>query len=214
MNSTADGESRTLQSSGEWMLERSICHRVMQALGPCSVDLFATRLNNQLERYVSWRPDPFAIATDTFTIPWQEEVGYAFPPFALIGRCLQKVRQEGCVLVLVTPVWDTQPWYPILLDLPVGYPLLLPLHNRLLVDPFNSVHPLVAQRQLRLAAWKLSGNPTLQREFQSKLQNSSNLDGAQVPIKLISQVGSSGLAGVLKGRLIPFREMSSIFSNF
>ena len=84
------------------------------------MDLFATRLNNQLGRYVSWRPDPFAVATDAFAISWQGEVGYAFPPFALIGKCLQKVRQEKCTVVLVTPVWDAQPWYPVLLDLLIG----------------------------------------------------------------------------------------------
>ena len=67
LNSIADGESRTLQLSVEWMLERSICRGVIQILGPCSVDLFATHLNNQLRKYISWRPDPFAVATDAFT---------------------------------------------------------------------------------------------------------------------------------------------------
>ncbi len=26
-----------------------------------------------------------------------------------IGKCLQKIRQEDCAVVLVTPTWDTQP---------------------------------------------------------------------------------------------------------
>ena len=159
-NTIADMESRTLHSPAEWMLERSICHRVMQTLGPCSIDLFATRLNNQLERYISWRPDPFAIATDAFRSSWQEETGYAFPPFALI---LQKVQQEQCTVVLITPTWNTQPWYPVLLDLLVEYPLLLPTQHRLLTDPFNRVHPLIVSNQLQLAAWKVSGKPTLQK---------------------------------------------------
>ena len=38
-NSTADGESRTLQSSAEWMLERSISHSIMHMLGPSSINL-------------------------------------------------------------------------------------------------------------------------------------------------------------------------------
>lgn len=75
-NLRADRESRTLLSTAEWMLERSVCLKVMQVLGPCSVDLFASRINNQLDRYVSWRPDPFAIATDTFQQSWQEEAGF------------------------------------------------------------------------------------------------------------------------------------------
>ena len=213
-NSRADGESRTLQSSAEWMLESSISRNIIQILGPCSVDLFATRLNNQLRRYASWRPDPFATATDAFTMSWQEEVGYAFPPFSVIGRCLQKIRQEESTVVLVTPVWDIQPWYPVLLDLLVEYPLMLPTHKKLLVDPFNRVHPLVVQNQLQLAAWRLSGKATLQREFQNGLQNSSDLDGVMVPTKRTSQAGPGGLAGVIRGKLIPLQGMSSTFSSF
>ena len=101
------------------MLSGSLCHSPQQPIE---------------EVYVSWRPDPFAIATDTFTMSWQEEVWYAFPPFSLIGRYLHKVRLEGCT-VLVTPVWDVQPWYRVLLDLLIEYPLLLPSYSQLLVDP-------------------------------------------------------------------------------
>lgn len=87
----------------------------MHLLGPCSVDLLATHLNNQLRRYASWHPNSFVIATDAFTMSWQEEVGYAFPPFSLIGRFLQKICHKKCAMVLIALLWDTQPWYPILL---------------------------------------------------------------------------------------------------
>ena len=48
-------------------------------LGPLTIDLFASRLNNQLVRYASWRPDQFAVQTDAFQMSWREEIGYAFP---------------------------------------------------------------------------------------------------------------------------------------
>ena len=35
-------------------------------LGPHSVDLFATRHNRLLDCFVSWKPDPSAIAIDAF----------------------------------------------------------------------------------------------------------------------------------------------------
>ena len=108
-NSRADKESRLLQSSAEWRLHRGVFRQIMSALGPCQVDLFATRLNCQLQRYVSWRSDPFAIATNAFTLNWQDMEGYAFPPFALIGKCLQKVREERATLLLIAPTWSTQP---------------------------------------------------------------------------------------------------------
>ena len=57
-------------------------------------DLFASRLNKQLPRFASWRPDPEAEVTDVFSLDWTKVTGYAFPPFALLGRCLRKVVSQ------------------------------------------------------------------------------------------------------------------------
>ena len=81
----------------------------MVMFGKCAVDLFATRLNTQLELFVSWRPDLNAIGTDTLQPHWDKWIAYAFPPFCLIGRCLRKVREEKASLVLVAPIWRSQP---------------------------------------------------------------------------------------------------------
>ena len=65
---------------------------------------------------MSWRPDPGSIATDALSQPWMEIRGFAFPPFSLIGRCLSKVKREKMSeLILVAPVWPTQPWFAVLL---------------------------------------------------------------------------------------------------
>ena len=112
-------------------------------------------------------------------------------------------------IVLVTPLWDTQPWYPVLLDLLVDYSLLIPNHNQLRVYPLNQVHPLVAQGKLQLSIWRVSGIYTLQRDFQHRLQPSSAQGGARAQIQHTSRARPSGLAGVLNGKLIPFRGMSN-----
>jgi len=88
-------------TSAESRLDPQVCKSLMQILGPCTVDLFATRLNTQLDRFVSWMPDPFTAATDALSLPWQNLQGYAFPPFCLIGRCLRKVQQERSTILLV-----------------------------------------------------------------------------------------------------------------
>ena len=178
----------------------------MEVLGPCQLDLFATRLNHQLNRYLSWKPDPFAMATDAFCISWKDKGGYAFPPFALIGRCLQKVREERATLVLVAPTWSAQAWYPALLELLISDPLLLPKRKDLLTDPFNRFHPM---EDLQLAAWKVSGDSTMIWEYQRGLPSSLWLDGVQAQTRLISQPGKDGVAGVLNGKLIPFHAESN-----
>ena len=86
LNITADRESRTIQSSVEWMLDPAKFRALDRRLGQLRVDVFATRLYNQLSNYISLRPDPFAIATDALQVPWREMQGYAFPPFSLVGR--------------------------------------------------------------------------------------------------------------------------------
>ena len=55
-NWVADRESRRLQMSAEWKLDEEVFRTVCQRLRPR--DQFASCLNNQLEKYVSWRPDP------------------------------------------------------------------------------------------------------------------------------------------------------------
>ena len=84
-NVIADRESQTFHSSAEWQLHRRVFQNILTLLGQCQVDLFATRLNHQLPQYMSWRPDPFAMATDAIQVRWTNLEAYAFPPFSLVG---------------------------------------------------------------------------------------------------------------------------------
>jgi len=92
---------------------------------------------------MSWRPDHFSLGIDAFQLTWLGLQGYALPPFALIGRCVQKILQERSTVVLITPLWQAQAWFSALLKLVVENLLLLSMRQDLLVDPFNQLHPLV-----------------------------------------------------------------------
>ena len=95
-------------------------------MGPLEIDLFASRLTRQLPRFYSWRPDPEAEATDAFLQDWAKVRGFANPPWCLIHRCLTKVKTEVARMVLVVPLWKTQSWFPVLLELLEDYPRVLP----------------------------------------------------------------------------------------
>lgn len=125
-----------------WQLYLSIFQRLNNKWGPFTTDLFASRLTAQLARFVSWKPDPEAEAVDAFTLDWSQLRGYAFPPFTLTGQCLRQVlRQPLSQLTIVTPVWETQPWYPLSLEMSVDNPVLLPPFPGLLRQE-NNLHPL------------------------------------------------------------------------
>ena len=176
----------------------------MQELYQCDVDLFASRLNHQLPRFISWRPNPYAIGTDALQVPWTRWRGYVFPPFALICKVLRKVQEEGSTFLLITLVWELQPWYPALLSMLVDLPTLLLIHNDLLTDTFGQHHPLMLVGQLQLAAWTLSSKDTQQKAFLQKLHSCCFQDGVRALTQPTRVPGRSGSAGVSHGRWIPF----------
>lgn len=142
-NVLADKESREKHSDIEWKLNTQLFEDVTAHWGTPSIDLFASRLNYQLKPFVSWRPDPEAMAIDAFSINWKENF-YAFPPFALINRVLQKVEQDQSQGIIIVPLWTTQVWFPRLLHMLIDYPITLPKGPRTLSLPSNQerLHPL------------------------------------------------------------------------
>ena len=127
MNTVADKESRKKPDSSEWLLHPKVFQAVSQLLGSPTTDLFASHLCHQLPQYVAWHPDPYSQGTGAMIQNWKIGLPYAFPTFSMISRVLLKTKQE-CVplLILIAPVWRTQPWYPELLNLCAREPVLLP----------------------------------------------------------------------------------------
>ena len=85
--------------------------------GTPELDLFASRLNCQVNVYVSWKPDLSAVAIDAFSIPWSAILCYMFPPISLLGQVLRKVVEEKAEAISIALLWTTQYWFSILLSL-------------------------------------------------------------------------------------------------
>ena len=144
------------------------------------VDLFASRLNFKLPQYVSFRPDPSAMAIDAFSLQWSHFHAYAFAPFSLIGRILKKVIEEQADLLLVAPIWQTQPWFPTMLHLLADNPHRLPHAQDILRLPHNPerLHPLT---KMILGVFPLSRKPWKTKDFQKQLPKSSLTPGERQP---------------------------------
>ena len=84
-------------------------HHLQERVGPFSIDLFASQTNAQLPTYCSWRPDPSAVVIDALSISWKNHYPYLFPPFALLNRCLAKIRKEEVEALIIAPVWHVVP---------------------------------------------------------------------------------------------------------
>ena len=157
-NTEADEESRHSELHTEWKLAPSIFNEIILHFQVTpEIDLFASRLNYQLKPFVSYRPDPEAYAINAFQLSWQHIFFYAFPPFCLIGRVLQKVLMEGAEGILIVPNWPNQPWYSRLTSLLKIKPLCISRRKQLLHLPSKPEvqHPL--QNSLQLLACYVGG---------------------------------------------------------
>ena len=182
LNIRADWESRNCRDMSDWKLDWRIFQKITRVRGFPEIDLFASRLCHQLPQYISWKPDPISIGTDAFQQPWNQKLCYAFPPFSLITRVLNKVSQEKVTeMLVVTPTWKTQPWYPRLLEMYIQHPLLLPTKKNLLKISQGENHPLIKNRSLKL---------TVLESFRSQLQMSGISGETAKPISHSRRPGS------------------------
>ena len=111
-NTTADKASRCFKDNLEWELNPKHFDKACRIWGVPKWDLFASRQNAKVKQYCSWKPDPGASHIDAFTMDWTGANLYAFPPFSLVQRVLNKAREEPPRrLLLVTPTWPSRPWY-------------------------------------------------------------------------------------------------------
>ena len=117
---------------------------------------------------------------------------------------IAKIREEARELVLINAVWPTQSCYPVLLEMLVDPPILLPQFPNRLSNPLGELHPLLGNKTLFLAAWLVSNNQSRQREFQIGLPSLSLHLGNQAQIPFTIQPGISGIAGVVTGKLMHF----------
>ena len=156
-NVIADALSRANQVIGsEWTLHQeafdSLNHR-----WPVTVDLFATNLNFRCQVFFAPLRDPLSVGTNAFLQNWTGLQAFAFPPFELIRKVLNKVRESiGLESTLIAPYRPQKEWFPDLLEVSLESPVQLPLRSDLRQPHFHCFHPGLPS--LFLHAWRLSGS--------------------------------------------------------
>ena len=207
-NVEADKQSRRAHSQLEWTLDRTIFRDCIHAVKFVpNIDLFASEINHQLKPYVSWHPDPGALAVDAFHLSWTQYISYLFPSFSLIKRVLQKIQWERVQGIMIVPKWPTQTWWPVLMRMLIGNPVLLPNRKKLLFLPSSPgmIHPLYPK--LVLLMCHLSGDLLKAKEFRQKLQESSCSHGERAQQPNTKLTTRSGNHSAVDGTLIPFRPL-------
>jgi len=208
LNVKADAQSRMFHDKGDWELCQEAFNQICSFWGQPVVDLFASRLNHKVPAYFSWKPDPFCQAVDAFSVKWGDRFIYAFPPFCLMGKVLNRILSEEGRGIIVFPIWPTQHWYSILGSMLIDFPLLLYCRGHPVLS-----HPRLDVRnhlpKLRLGAALVSGKQELQMDFRRMLKKSSQHHGDKERRNNMMCTLRNGSHFVVEEVVIPFRRLQT-----
>ena len=109
-------------------------------------------------------------------------------------------------MLLITPTWQSQIWYPLLLEMSIVRPLLL-LRKTSFKNPQGEVRPLTVNRTLRLAVRTISGKDYLRKGFQKQMPNLLKVQDEKVQSQITIRPGDCRLAGVINNRWMDFNVM-------
>jgi hypothetical protein len=159
LNVLADRLSRPGQVlQAEWELDQKTFNRLTKVWGTPDVDLFATRFNRKLRRFVSPCPDADAESQDAMKTDWGVfDFPYLFPPFSMIGQVLEKIGETPMKCLIVTPAWRGNTHFPTLTAMSTGDPIYLGHDPGLLQQGFEpQVKWYQEPQRLALHAWLVS----------------------------------------------------------
>ncbi|XP_045127738.1 uncharacterized protein LOC123514154 [Portunus trituberculatus] len=128
--------SGSLNAEAQAILQWEVCNLLWRLWSYPTVDLFATRLNFRLPNFISPFRDPMAVATDAFLYNWDHQDLYAFPPFPLFRKVLNKLKMARQTnVILIAPFWPQREWFPDLIQASVDTLRHLPQRRDLLRQP-------------------------------------------------------------------------------
>ena len=164
LNTEADAESRIREKDIEWELHEAAFLNVTQFWEVPQIDLFASRINHKLQKYVLWLPDPLAYHIDAFTMLWANEMFVSSFQFTSTSTtetnircsrgCCHSFRLAICSVVLHVDISSHKP------------PSTLTSNELPSVD--------------RVPDTRLSSNPSQLEEFRKKLKTSFSSHGEKV----------------------------------
>lgn len=137
-NKEADDLSRdTRLDHSDYTLNSEVFSQIQSLYGNLEIDLFASRANTRLPRFVSWKPTSGAEYVDALskTIKWSSFYFYANPPFILLSKVMNKIRADAACGVVIVPRWPAAPWWSNFRDLLIDRPFLLPRRPDLFTTP-------------------------------------------------------------------------------
>ena len=109
-NGEADRLSR-ISSPYNWHLHPKVFKTLDTMWGPHTVDRFAAQHNTHLSVYNSLYWDPETKGVDALAQGDWSSNNFVNPPFWLLSRIMDKIKQEEAHATVIAPLWEGQRWF-------------------------------------------------------------------------------------------------------
>lgn len=127
------------------------------------------------------------------------------PPCSLLGRCVQKIREEMARGIVLASLWQTQPWFPRLMENLVDTPVIIRKRRGLLLTlPNQQVEHPLAQKMKFMAC---QGMFQTTRVFGTIYQNIHVVLEARNKKSNITHSLPGGFFTVVKGKVLQFHQL-------
>ena len=201
----ADCLSRSFNDQLEWQLNEVVFESIVKVWGKPDIYLYASRLNNQVECYCAFKPDPYAKQSNAFLVDWGKfNCVYLFPPFSLLGSYTHKLIMDKPQAIIIIPLWPTQPWFSQIMQLLIDKPCILKRRETLLYLHHNKQHQHPLKDSLVLVASFVSGNISKNKVFLKGQPKYLCLPGKQELKNNTHRALKDGFDIVVKEKLINF----------
>ena len=187
-----DDLSRNEVSDAELEITDSAWKTLLPTLLPTpTLDVSAGLHNRRLPQFWARYPSMEATAADAMTQSWDRLplASWVFPPPLMISSALTKMTEttvEATVHFFI-PAWTTCTWWPVLLNMLVATPALVPATSTNLARPYcessgSKNNRFVTKGFIMLAA-SLSRSVSRQEAFRRQLSTQYTVDGRQQLLK-------------------------------
>lgn len=98
-----------------WQLRPDLFATINSVIPYCTIDRFATSANAMLPTFNSYYHEQNSAGIDAFAqTNWHKHVNFVHPPISVLGRTVQFLANDvpkHSKIVIIFPMWTTQPWY-------------------------------------------------------------------------------------------------------
>ncbi len=120
--------------------------------------------NNKVEEFFSHLPDPLALQGNSLQADWSKGLLNMYPPLPLLSLALHKMIREEAQAIAILPWWQRRGWFPLVLQLLVDLPVMLPERDGLLLTPDRTELPDLGE--LGIATCRLPGDHSTAEAFE------------------------------------------------